>query len=163
MQKIHNGKDGKHTNVMDISIIWLLTCRLYWLYWRLYCRPYCRLYWRLFCRLYCRLYWKLFWRLYWRLLFIMQYLFFSFFISAASLWPWATRPWCFSHVFIFFSYFFFFHLFFCHFFNQHKIKEETRFGLSLTSPLAYLKVKKKWIQFLNILFLIRLKRRWNVL
>ena len=46
-------------------------------------------------------------------------------------------------MFLFFSLIFFFHLFFCHFFNQHKIQEETRFGLSLTSPLAYLKVKKK--------------------
>ena len=128
MQKIYNGKDGKHTNVMDISIIWL--------YWMLYCRPYCRLYWRLFCRLYCRLYWKLFCRLYWRLLFIMQYLFFSFFHKCSKFMALsdASR--------LFFPCYYFF-LFFCHFFIQHKIQEETRFGLSLRSPLACLKVKKK--------------------
>ena len=28
---------------------------------------------------------------------------FLFFVSAASLWPWVTRPGCFSHVIIFLS------------------------------------------------------------
>ena len=85
-----NGKDSKHTSTIDISMIWL------------YCRLYCRLYWRLFCRLYWRLFYILYCRLYCRLFLATQYFFF-FFISAASLWPWATCPGCFSRVTNFFS------------------------------------------------------------
>ena len=70
-----NGKDSKHTNTIDTSIIWL-----YWM-----------------------LYWRLYWRLYCRLFFVMQCFFFSFFITEASLWPSATRPGCFSRVISFSS------------------------------------------------------------
>ena len=93
-----NGEDSQYTNAIDISIIWL--------YWRLHWRLYCRLYWRLFCRLYSRLYWRLF--------FVMQFFFFLFFISAASLWPWVTRPGCFSRVILFF--------FFCHFYLTQNLQ-----------------------------------------
>ena len=91
-----NSKDSKHTNTIDISIIWP------------YCRLYCRLYFRLLRRLYHRLYWRLYWLLFCRLFFAMQYFFLSFFHKCSKLIALGDASRMFFSCYIFL-------LFFCHF------------------------------------------------
>ena len=82
-----NGKDGKYTNAIDISIIWL--------YWRLLCR--------LYCKLYCRLYWRLFCRLYCRLFFVTQYFFFPLFHKCSKFMTLSNASRIFLSYYCFFS------------------------------------------------------------
>ena len=52
----------------------------------------------------------------------------------------------------------------CYYFFLSLRQEDIRFDLSLKGYLLFIqKINKKWIQFLNILFLIQLGRRRNVL
>ena len=83
-----NGKDSKYTNTIDISII------------SFDCTEGCTEGCSEDCFLDCSEDW-----------FLLRNIFsFLFFICAASLWPWATRPGCFSR-FIIFSLFFWHFLF----------------------------------------------------
>ena len=78
-----------------------------------------------------------------------------FFISAASLSPWATRPGCFSRFINFFSSSFIFYL-------TTNLRGNL-FGLSMLILRHKEKnLKQTWIQFLSIHFLTRLQRRSNV-
>ena len=145
-----NGKDSKHTNIIDI--IWL----------------YCRLWWRLFCRLYCRPF------------LVTQYFFFSLFHKCSNFMTLSDASGMF-----FSSYYFFL---FCHFYltqnpqgNSFHICRHACFDffkkflaiilqhiifIMRLSPRIFCnyfvfvqKLKEKWIQFLNILFLIQTGRR----
>ena len=117
-----NGKDHKHTNAIDISIVWL--------YWRLYCRLFCKLYWRLFYRLYWRLFCRLYWRLFCRLFFAAQYFLFFFFHKCSNFMTLSDT----SRMFLSCYYFF---LFLRHFYLIQNSQGNSFSACSLRLPSVY--------------------------